>query len=110
MACHTKPALIDSHAHIQTREFSADVAEVIQRAKEAGVEKIIVVGGAGYLSSNDAARALANSYPGLYATIGMHPHDAKEVDGEAFQRIEALARNPEVVAVGETGLDFYYDN
>ena len=110
MARHTSPALIDSHAHIQTREFSADVAEVIQRAKEAGVEKIIVVGGAGDLSSNDAALALADSYPGLYATIGMHPHDAKEVDEEAFQRLEALARNPKVVAVGETGLDFYYDH
>lgn len=110
MARPTNPALIDSHAHIQTREFSADVDQVIQRAKEAGVEKIIVVGGAGDLSSNAAALELANSYPGLYATIGMHPHDAREVDEEGFQRMEALARNPKVVALGETGLDFYYDH
>lgn len=102
--------LIDSHAHIQGSEFSADVEQVIRRASEADVKKIIVVGGAGDLSSNDAALELAKSFPGLFATVGMHPHDAKEVDEEAFQRMEALARNPKVVAVGETGLDFYYDH
>jgi TatD DNase family protein len=102
--------LIDSHAHIQGSEFSADVDQVIQRAGEAGVEKIIVVGGAGDPSSNDAALELARAYEGLYATIGMHPHDAKEVNEEAFQRLTELARGPKVVAVGESGLDFYYDH
>lgn len=104
------PFLIDSHSHIQDIEFADDLEAVLSRAQAAGVEKIIVVGGAGDLSSNAAALELANSYPGLYATIGMHPHDAKEVDDEAFQRMEALARNPKVVAVGESGLDFYYDH
>lgn len=100
--------LIDSHAHIQTKEFSADRARVIEQAGEAGVEKIVVVGGAGELSSNDAALQLAHSRPELYATVGMHPHDAKEISDADIKRLEELARRPKVVAVGETGLDFYY--
>ena len=104
------PFLIDSHAHIQGEEFVRDLRAVIQRAQQAGVEKIIVVGGAGDLSTNDTALELAKSHPGLYATIGMHPHDAKEVSEEALQKLEALAKSPKVVAVGETGLDFYYNH
>jgi TatD DNase family protein len=102
--------LIDSHAHIQGPEFSGDAGEVIDRASKAGVEKIIVVGGAGDLSSNDAAIALAESYAGLYATVGMHPHDAKEVNEETFERLAALAQRPQVVAIGESGLDYYYNH
>lgn len=102
--------LVDSHAHIQGPEFAADLQEVIERAHAAGVEKIVVVGGAGELSSNEAAVAVARSFPGLFATVGMHPHDAKGVDEESFQRLEALASSPKVVAVGETGLDFYYNH
>ncbi len=102
--------LIDSHAHIQGTEFAQDLSAVIQRAQEAGVEKIIVVGGAGELSSNDAAVDLAKSHPGLYATVGMHPHDAKRVSDEDLKRLNELTRDPKVVAIGETGLDFYYDH
>jgi TatD DNase family protein len=78
--------LIDSHAHIQGEEFAGDVEGVVNRAREAGIEKIIVVGGAGDLSSNDAALKLAGAYPGLHATVGMHPHDAKEVSEEDLDR------------------------
>lgn len=102
--------LIDSHAHIQATEFSTDVDRVIQQAKEAGVEQIVVVGGAGDLSSNQAALELAEAYPGLHATVGMHPHDAKEVSEKDLDRLAELARSPKVVAIGETGLDFYYDH
>jgi TatD DNase family protein len=104
------PRLIDSHAHIQGVEFSVDVADVVQRARAAGVEKIVVVGGAGELSSNDAAIAIAKSDPGLFATVGMHPHDAKDVSEDNLQRLQQLAAEPQVVAIGETGLDFYYDH
>lgn len=104
------PALIDSHAHIQGEEFVQDLRAVIQRAREAKVEKIIVVGGAGDSSSNDAALALARSYPRLFATVGMHPHDAKGVNDEDLKRLDELSRDPKVVAIGETGLDFYYDH
>lgn len=102
--------LIDSHAHIQGVEFVQDLHEVIRRARDIGVEKIIVVGGAGDFSSNARAIELAESYSGLYATVGMHPHDAKEVGEEEFARLRALLKDPRVVAVGETGLDFYYDH
>lgn len=102
------PGLIDSHAHIQGEEFAGDVEGVVSRAREAGVEKIIAAGGAGDLSSNDAAIQLARSFPNLFATVGMHPHDAKEVGEEDFARVKELAQGPEVVAIGETGLDFYY--
>ncbi|MBI4490501.1 MAG: TatD family hydrolase [Deltaproteobacteria bacterium] len=104
------PFLIDSHAHIQGKEFAPDLSAVLQRARDAGVEKIIVVGGAGDLSSNDAALELAKSFPGLFATVGMHPHDAMEVSEEDLKRLKVLAKNPKVVAVGETGLDFYYSH
>lgn len=105
----TKPVLVDSHAHIQGAEFSSDLSAVLHRAREAGVEKIIIVGGAGNLSSNESAIRLAQTYPGLYATVGMHPHDAKEVTEEDLQRLKDLSRSERVVAIGETGLDFHYN-
>jgi TatD DNase family protein len=110
MPSASSPGLIDSHAHIQGAEFASDLHEVIGRAQTAGVEKIVVVGGAGELSSNDAAVAVANSFTGLFATVGMHPHDAKDVSEQDFERLEHLAADSKVVAVGETGLDFYYDH
>ena len=67
--------LIDSHAHIQGKEYAGEAADVIARARAAGVEKIIAVGGAGDMSSNTEAVALADSFPNIYATVGMHPHD-----------------------------------
>lgn len=102
--------LIDSHAHIQGSEFAADFQAVIDRAHVAGVEKIVVVGGAGELSSNEAAVAVAHTFPGLFATVGMHPHNAKDVSEEDLKRLKELTADTKVVAVGETGLDFYYDH
>lgn len=102
--------LIDSHAHIQGPEFAGDLHEVVDRARAAGVVKIVIVGGAGDLSSNDDAIAVAHSFPGLFATVGMHPHDAKDVNHADLKRLAELAADPKVVAVGETGLDFYYDH
>lgn len=106
----TKPVLVDSHAHIQGAEFASDLSAVLHQAREAGVEKIIIVGGAGNLSSNESAIRLAQTYPGLYATVGMHPHDAKEVTEEDLQRLKDLSRSERVVAIGETGLDFHYNH
>ncbi len=102
--------LIDSHAHIQAKEYSGETEAVISRAGEAGVERIIVVGGAGDMSSNTAAVALAESCASLYATVGMHPHDAKDVGEEELQELKKLAAHPKVIAVGETGLDYYYNH
>jgi len=102
--------LIDSHAHIQGSEYADEVEGVVERAKESGIEGIIVVGGAGEFASNEAAVALAESFPGLHATVGMHPHDAKQVGTDELKRLKALTANPRVIAIGETGLDFYYSH
>ena len=102
--------LIDSHAHIQGAEYAHDREAVIERAAQAGVEKIIAVGGAGEMSSNTEAIALAERLANVYATVGMHPHDAKDVGEEAFSHLGELAARPKVVAIGETGLDYYYDH
>jgi TatD DNase family protein len=102
--------LIDSHAHIQGKEYAGEVEAVIARACEAGVGKIIAVGGAGDMSSNTEAIALAKSFPDIYATVGMHPHDAKDVGTDELKKLKELAAEPKVVAVGETGLDYYYDH
>jgi TatD DNase family protein len=103
-------ALVDSHAHIQGEEFSDDLDGVLQRAKQAGVEKIVVVGGAGDLASNRRAVELARSHDELFATVGMHPHDAKAVSEEELGQLRELAKDSKVVAIGETGLDFYYNH
>jgi TatD DNase family protein len=68
--------LIDSHAHIQGKEYAGETEAVIARAREVGVETIIAVGGAGDMSSNNQAVALADRFENVYATVGMHPHDA----------------------------------
>src|SRR5918999_1232977 len=101
--------LIDSHAHIQGNEYANDVDAIIERAREAGVEKIIAVGGAGDMSSNTAAIALTDSFPNIYATVGMHPHDAKDVGEGELRELRTLTSHPKVIAVGETGLAYYYN-
>ncbi len=102
--------LIDSHAHIQGKEYAGEAEAVIERARAAGVEKIIAVGGAGDMSSNTEAVALADSFPNIYATVGMHPHDAKDVGADELRALRALTSQPKVIAVGETGLDYYYNH
>jgi TatD DNase family protein len=102
--------LIDSHAHIQGKEYAGEVDAVVERARTAGVEKIIVVGGAGDMSSNTDAVALADVFSNIYATVGMHPHDAKDVGSEDLAKLKELTAHSKVVAVGETGLDYYYSH
>ena len=102
--------LIDSHAHIQGKEYADEREAVIARARQAGVDKIIAVGGAGDMSSNTKATALADAFPNVYATVGMHPHDAKDVGAEDLAKLRELAAHPKVVAIGETGLDYYYSH
>ena len=87
--------LIDSHAHIQGKEYAGERDAVIARAREAGVEKIIAVGGAGDMSSNTEAIALADSFPNVYATVGMHPHDAKDVGEDELRELRELDLSPQ---------------
>jgi TatD DNase family protein len=102
--------LIDSHAHIQGKEYAGETEAVIARARDAGVETIIAVGGAGDMSSNTEAIALAQAFANVYATVGMHPHDAKDAGADELKTLSELASHPKVVAVGETGLDYFYNH
>ncbi|SHG41870.1 TatD DNase family protein [Thermosyntropha lipolytica DSM 11003] len=97
--------LIDTHAHLQDKALKADLKEVLKRAKEAGVKKIICIG-YDYPTSVEAVE-LARKYEGIYAVVGVHPHDAKELDEETLDKLYQLAREEKVVAVGEIGLDYY---
>lgn len=99
--------LIETHAHLTDPRFKSDLDEVIGRARQAGVEYIVNVG---YdLSTSRAAVELASKYDCCYAAVGVHPHDAKVVDDRTLVELEGLARQSKVVALGETGLDFYRD-
>ena len=96
--------LIDSHCHLQADRFTADADTVIERARAAGVERILVPGWNAWSSS--AALALVDRHPWLDAAVGVHPHDAAKVDDATWRGIAELAADSRVVAIGETGLDF----
>ncbi len=99
--------IIETHAHLTDPRFARDRDEVIQRAREAGVEYIVNVG---YdLRNSRESVELAARYDCCYAAVGVHPHDAKGVDDRALVELEGLARQSKVVALGEIGLDFYRD-
>jgi len=97
--------LVDSHAHLSFPQFDADREEVIRRARQAGVAAIIEVGAD--LESSRAAVALAEQYEWIYATVGIHPHDAATLTSAVLAELRALANHPKVVAIGEIGLDYY---
>jgi len=99
--------LFDTHAHLNDNQFSGDLAETIARSRAAGVTRITNVG---YdLPSSRRALEIARQYPGCYAAVGIHPHDAQTLTGEAIEALMEMAGDPLVVAIGEIGLDFYRD-
>lgn len=100
--------MIDSHAHLNDSAFAQDVAEVVARAQEAGVHSIINVG----YDFESAKRAveLAEEYPGLWAVVGIHPHDAKTWTEQIDEWLREMALHQKVLAIGEIGLDYYYDH
>lgn len=97
--------LIDTHCHLDFPEFDEDRDEVIRRAKSAGIGYIINIGSS--LSGSKKALELSRQHNFIYATIGLHPHEADKFDDEVKAGIEKLAREDKVVAIGETGLDYY---
>src|SRR5574337_1858983 len=102
--------LVDSHAHLDGDDLAGDLAGVAERARAAGVERVVCVGL--WLAPGDFGNSLRLEAhePGFYsATAGVHPHDCARVPEEDWEACRRLARDPEVVAVGETGLDFHYD-
>lgn len=102
--------LIDSHAHVDGPEFDGDRAEVMARARAAGVRRMIVIGAVGEPDSAERAVALAEADPDVFATVATHPHDAGRMTPDWWAVHERLAHHPRVVAIGETGLDYYYDH
>lgn len=97
--------MIDVHCHLNFHSFEKDVDEVIKKAKEDGVEEIINVGTS--LESSQKAIELAQKYGNLYAITGIHPHHADKIEKGFEIELEELAKNPEVVGIGEIGLDYY---
>jgi TatD DNase family protein len=98
--------LVDSHCHLDDEKFDPDRALVIERALAAGVELMLAIGAGGSL---DGAIQLAERYPCIYATIGVHPHDAAKATPDSLARLRDLAGHPKVLAIGEIGLDYHYD-
>jgi TatD DNase family protein len=97
--------LIDSHAHLEMPEFKKDLEEVLQRARASGIDAIFTVG----TEEKDWGRALeiANSHPWIYAILGVHPHNAKEIDDRTYTLLREICRGEKVRAFGEIGLDFF---
>ncbi|MGH9687104.1 MAG: TatD family hydrolase [Candidatus Acidiferrales bacterium] len=103
--------IIDSHAHLEMPQFDEDRAAVLDRARAAGVEALLVIGsGTSPAERLDAAIPFAEQHDWIYATVGIHPHDAAVATDEHFARLEELGRHPRVIAWGEMGLDYYYDH
>ncbi|NLV73846.1 MAG: TatD family hydrolase [Chloroflexi bacterium] len=104
---------LDSHCHLDDRRYQADLPEVLERAQLAGVTTMLTCGTS--LASSAECTELAAQHPALYATVGVHPHEAEKVaaDGEslayALSELTRLAKQPRVVAIGEIGLDYHYD-
>ncbi|MCR4420345.1 MAG: TatD family hydrolase [Clostridia bacterium] len=99
--------LVDSHAHLDDPRFGAELPEVIERARAAGVTWIITVGTD--LASSREAVNLAHRYPMVAAAVGFHPHEARHFREQDLEALAELARDPRVVAIGEIGLDYYYN-
>jgi TatD DNase family protein len=102
--------LFDSHAHVDGPEFDADREAVLARARQAGVRRIVVIGAVSDPSSAERAVALAEKDPNIWATVATHPHDVEKMTPDWWATHERLAPHPRVVAIGETGLDYYYDH
>jgi TatD DNase family protein len=101
---------VDSHAHLEMSQFDSDREAVLERARAAGVETIVAIGSGTGPGSLDCGIQLAEKHDWIYATVGIHPHEAKLADEGDFAELAKLARHPKVIAWGEIGLDYFYDH
>ena len=101
------PALIDTHCHLDAEAFQQDLSEVLQSATDAGVERMLTIGIT--RQTSEAAVVLANRHAQVSAVVGIQPNYAQEATDEDWQRIVELSAHPQVVGIGETGLDKYWD-
>ncbi len=103
------PMLIDTHTHLDDARYESDRETMIARAREAGVDSMITIGCD--LATSRAAVALANQYPFVYASIGVHPHEVKHITPDWYDELRHLARDTtKIVAYGEIGLDYHYNH
>jgi len=101
--------LVDSHVHLDDAKFDADREQAIERALAVGVECMLAIGTGNGPPDLEVSVRQADLYPFIYATIGVHPHDASKATPETWTRMRQLAAHPKVLAVGEIGLDYHYD-
>lgn len=99
---------IDSHAHLDDERFDEDRENLINNLKDNKIDLVFNIGAD--IESSKASVKLANKYDNIYAVVGVHPHDAKDVDEDYLDTLRELSKEEKVVAIGEIGLDFYYDN
>jgi TatD DNase family protein len=100
--------LVDSHCHLDFPDFSADLDAIVARAAEAGVGRIVTI--STRVKKLAGLLAIAERFPNVYCSVGTHPHHADEEDGISTDELVELTKHPKVVALGEAGLDYFYDN
>jgi TatD DNase family protein len=101
--------LVDTHCHLDDSKFDDDREQAIERALAAGVTRLMAIGTGNGPPDLEVAVRLADRHTFIYATIGVHPHDASKATDETFARLRELAAHPKVLAIGEIGLDYHYD-
>src|SRR5450432_3413283 len=101
--------LTDSHWHPDDPKYAADLDAVLERAAAAGVGRMLAIGTGDGPPELDRAVRIAERYSQIFATVGVHPHDAAKATPETIPQLRELARHPKVVAIGEIGLDYHYD-
>jgi TatD DNase family protein len=102
--------LIDSHAHIDDERFEEDRGEMLERARAAGVNALLAIGTGPGPHKLDAALPFAEAHEWIYTTVGIHPHEAKDVTRGHLEELARLAKHSKVIAWGEIGLDYFYDH
>ncbi len=101
--------LVDSHVHLDHEQFRADLDALIGRAHEQGIARMLTIGTGDGPPKLDCAIELAARHPGVYATVGVHPHEASKANAATFDELRILLGGPAVLALGEIGLDYHYD-
>lgn len=101
---------IDSHAHVEGERFSTDRAEMLTRAREAGLERILAIGSGTGPGTYDCGLKIAEQHDWIFASMGLHPHEASVATEVDYAEMAALAKNPKIIAWGEIGLDYFYDH
>src|SRR5260221_14771618 len=101
---------VDSHAHLEMEQFDADRELMIARARDGGIEKLVAIGSGTGPGSLDCGIQLAEQHEFIYATIGIHPHEAKLATDADFQELHQLAKSHKVIPWAQIGLDYFHDH